>query len=141
MPLVLSEKNRLYRRVAASRNDAGNDGGKRGDVEARAADQRPIDVGLARQLADILRFHAPAVDHAAELGSLRPKPVLQAPADMAVRLARLRRRRVAPGPDRPDRFVRDHELHDLPGRDAVEPLFDLAIEHAERVVALPLIER
>jgi hypothetical protein len=60
---------------------------------------------------------------------------------MAVRFGRLRGRGIAAGADRPHRLIRDDELDELFGCDAVESVANLPIEHGERLVALALIER
>jgi len=57
-----------------------------------------------------------------------------------VHLRGLGRCRVDTGPDRPDRLVGDDELADLLGRQPVEPLVQLPVEHLEGFAPLPLIE-
>ena len=60
---------------------------------------------------------------------------------MRVGFSRLRRRRVAPGADRPDGLVGNHQLTDLLRRQVIQALLDLTVEHLERLVALALVQR
>jgi hypothetical protein len=72
------------------------------------------------------------------IGGGAPEPLPKTAADVRVRLAGLRRRRVPASADRPHRLVRDHEPADLIGREAVEADLDLPIEDVERIVRVTL---
>ena len=67
----------------------------------------------------------------AELGRLRAKPLPEPLSDVRVRLPGLRRRRVAPGPDRPDGLVGDHQTSELLAGEPVQPLPDLPVKDVE----------
>src|SRR3954451_5818675 len=108
---------------------AGDDLEEAADVEAGAAEERAVDVGQRRQFADVVRLDAAAVEDVALIGGGAAEPLAQARADVRVRLAGLRRRRVAAGADRPDRLVGNHERGDLIAAEAVESLFDLPVEY------------
>ena len=84
-------------------------------------------------------FTLPPYD-VAMLGGIGAEPLPQALADVRVRLARLLRRRIAAGANRPDRFVGHDQAADLIPRHAVEPDLDLPIQHFERLVAFALVE-
>ena len=75
------------------------------------------------------------------IGRRSAEPLAQSRPDVRVGFAGLRRGGVAPGADRPDRLVGDDEPGDLIAGQAVEARLDLAIEHRQRFVALPFVER
>ena len=76
----------------------------------------------------------------AAVGHGAAEPLAQPAPDVRVRLLRLRRGRVPPGADRPDRLVGDDESGGA-RRQAIEAVLDLPIEHRERFVPLALLER
>src|SRR5688572_13474208 len=69
-PITRFQNLELYRSTPAP----GDDVREAAEFEARAAYQRAVHVGLGDELADIVRFHAAAVDHVAQLGRRRAKP-------------------------------------------------------------------
>ena len=85
-----------------------HDLGKAARIEAGAADEGAVDVGLAHEFAGILRFHAAAVLNPNSLGRGLIGHFAQDVANERVRFLCLLGCCVAPGTDRPDRFVRDH---------------------------------
>ena len=98
-------------------------------VEARAADQRAVDVGLGHQLADVVGLDGPAVldpEGRRVEGPGRDRP------HVGVRLLGDLRRRGAAGADRPDRLVGDHELAAARGRHPGEAARELALEPRRR---------
>src|ERR1044072_35975 len=101
MQLFLSEKTRLYRRVPAPRNNVE----KRLHVEAGGAYQGARPLRLTGENRNFFGLDAAAIDYSAELSGLRSKPLLQPLTNVAMRFRRLRRRGVAPGPDRPHRLL------------------------------------
>src|SRR6188768_470429 len=86
---------------------------KAADLETRPAHEGAVDVGQGGELADVLGLHAAAIDDVALIGGVAAEPLPDPRADVRVRLAGLRRSRVAPRPDRPDRLVGDDERGNL----------------------------
>src|SRR5262249_57710599 len=63
-----------------------DDVSKAPDIEARAADERSVHIGLGDELADIVRFDAATVDHPARVRDIRAEPLPQARPNVRVRL-------------------------------------------------------
>ena len=89
-------------------------------VEARAADERAVDVRFGDELADVVRLDAAAVDHVAVLGGvLRRTTCRSRVADVCMRLCGLRGRGVPARADGPHRLVGHDEVAHLLGRDGL----------------------
>ena len=56
-------------------------------VQARAAHQRAVDIGLGNQLADIVRFDAAAINQVAPIGRIAAEPLTEPLANVRVRIA------------------------------------------------------
>src|SRR6266542_1946215 len=94
-PITRYRKRLLYR----SRTAPVDDVAEAADLEARAAHQRAVHVGLGNQIADIVRLDAPAVDHVAVIRGVGAEPLPNPHPDVRVRFAGLRGGRVPSGPD------------------------------------------
>src|SRR5262245_2982140 len=117
-----------------------DDPGECRGVEARAAHERAVDIGLRHQLVDVLGLHRPAV--------LDPDPVPRSAEPRAHALAHERvhllgglRRRGPAGADRPDRLVGDHELGRARLGHQREAARELAGHDVDRAAGLALLER
>src|SRR5436190_1627251 len=75
---------------------AGHDLEEPAHLEAGAADQGAVDVGQRRELAHVVGLDAAAVDDVALIGGVPAEPLPDPRPDVRVRLAGLRRSRVAP---------------------------------------------
>src|SRR4249919_415287 len=111
-------------------------------IQARTADERSVDLGMRHEAADVARLDAAAVldaNRPADLGFtvLRAKGV----ADQLDDTAGVRRLRVPPGPDRPDRLVRDHGRAGLSRIDVVEGPADLLRHLRLRPAGVALLQR
>src|SRR4029077_13371968 len=85
-----------------------NDLGEAARVQAGAADESAIDIGLAYQFACVLWFYASAILKTHALGRRVVSHFAQDMANKSVRFLRLIWGRIASSPDGPDRLVRDH---------------------------------
>src|SRR5215467_7700498 len=74
-------------------------------VQAGAADEGAVHLGLGHQDLGVLGFHAAAVQDADRLGDLLRRELGKETAQIALNLGRLTGRRVDPRADRPDRLV------------------------------------
>ena len=79
-------------------------------LQARAADQRAIDVGLAEQRRRVVRLDAAAVLDDERLRRRLAAQLADALADERMRILGLLRRGVDAGADRPDRLVGDDDV-------------------------------
>ena len=93
----------------AARRGGGDDPREALRIQARAAHQRAVHVGLGQDLGRVVGLHAAAVEHAHALGRLL-RAVAHERADERDRLLRLLGRGDLPGADRPDRLVGDHHV-------------------------------
>src|SRR3954451_12965064 len=121
-------KRRLYRCRTAFRDDVE----KRPDIQAGAAHEGSVYVGLAHKILGVFGFYAAPVDHVTGVGGLGAKPLSEATANVGMRLAGLGGGGGAAGADGPHRLVGDHELRELLTGEPLEPLLDLPIEHIHR---------
>src|SRR5215204_4295306 len=106
-------------------------------VEARAADERAVDVREREQLGRVVGLERAAVEDPHRSGGVRVEPGHQR-ADERDRLLRLLRRRDLAGADRPYRLVRDDDLGQPSGGDQLEPLLHLVAQLALGLAALAL---
>src|SRR6266850_2598489 len=118
-------------------HDAGEDRG----IEARAADERAIDVGLRHEGIDIIRLDAAAVEEADALRRRRRGAAADLAADGIVDLLRLSGRGGAAGADRPHRLVGDDAGGELLGADVGEGRVDLPGNDGAGRLRLTLLER
>src|SRR5580765_2467828 len=96
-------------------------------VEAGAADQRAVDVGLGHQLRRVVGLDRAAVEDADRVS--RAPAYAKGVADEGAGLLRLLGRRGAAGADRPDRLVGDHGARDRAAIDAGQVRLKLLLEH------------
>ena len=89
----------------------------------------PSTSGSWIELVDVVRLDAAAVDHVAVVAGVGAEPLAQPRADVGVRLARLLRRGVAAGADRPHRLVGQHQRRHLVPGEPVQAGLDLPVEH------------
>src|SRR6478752_7848865 len=131
-PLTLS----ISRALLASLSCLG-DSQKLVRLEARAADQRAIDIGGGQQLGGIATLHRATIEQAHGLG-IGDQPA-QHLANMRMRCGHLRGGRCLARADRPDRLIDHDELcRGCPRRHAA---LELGLEHAERLAGLALVQR
>src|SRR5205085_12548512 len=83
--LITFPKPRLYDSLPALCHDLS----EAPDLEARAAHQRAVHVGLARQFGDVVRLHAATVQNAAALRSVGSEPLAQTASNLGVYFLRL----------------------------------------------------
>src|SRR6185436_15320833 len=95
-------------------------------VEAGAADQRSVDVGLGHQLRRIVGLHRAAVEDANRVS--RAAAYSKGVADEGAGFLSLLWGRRTPGADRPDRLVGDHDLRDCAPIDIGKVSLELALE-------------
>src|SRR5438094_8664697 len=107
-------------------------------VQARAADQRAVDLGLVREPADVLGLAAATVEDPDALSDLLRPELREQTAQVPVDLAGLGRCRVDARPDGPDRLVGEDDLSKLCGRHAGEPGAQLALHRREGKSLAPL---
>src|SRR5438445_13123794 len=74
-------------------------------VEARAADERAVDLGLGHQRLGVLRLHAAAIQDTDGLGDLLGRELGDEPAQISVHLGRLTGCRVHARPRGPRRLA------------------------------------
>src|SRR5216110_3019004 len=120
----------LLRRRAGARR-LSHDRDKPLGVQARAADQRAVDLGLGDEVVDVLALDAAPVEDSDRLGDLLRRELREQAPQVPVDLAGLARRRVDARPDGPDRLVGDDDLPELDGRHASEPGAQLALDRRE----------
>src|SRR5215510_4028939 len=102
-------------------------------LEARAAHQRSVDVGDAHEFRGIGGLHGAAVENADPASRLTVARG-ELPADEAVHLGDVRRRRREPAADRPDRLIGDDQIF---GGGAVrQRAVELRPHHGERAAGL-----
>src|SRR5437773_11789432 len=118
-----------------------DDAGEGCGIEARAADERAIDVGLRHEGIDIIRLHAAAVEEADALRRRRRGAAADLAADGIVDLLRLSGRGGAAGADRPHRLVGDDASGELLGADVGEGRVDLPGNDGAGRFRLALLER
>src|SRR5207237_235685 len=109
-------------------------------LQARAADQRPVDVRLAEQVFGILGLHRSAVLDAHRVGDPGARQIAQQAADLRMDLLRLRRGRRLPRADRPDRLVSDGAGADGVAAHAGERAAHLSRDHLPGAVRFPLLQ-
>ena len=118
-----------------------DDLGEAARVEAGAADERAVDVGLAHEFAGILRFHAAAVLNPHSLGCGLIGHFAQGVANERVRFLRLLGCCIAPGADRPDRLVRNHCFLQFLWTQTSETAAQLDRQYFFNVAFVALLER
>src|SRR3989442_13981678 len=128
----------LLRRRAGARRFS-HDSNKSRRVQARAADQRAVDLGLGHELVDVLGLDAAAVEDPDALGDLLRPELREQTAQIPVDFAGLARCRVDARPDGPDRLVGEDDLPELCGRHAGEPGAQLALHRREGKSLAPLL--
>src|SRR5438874_656286 len=99
----------IFRRGLAG----GHDSDKARHLEAWAADERAIDVGLGDEPANVVRFHAAPVEDATAIRRLGAEPLPESPPDVRMRFLGLRGARVPAGADGPHRLVRQNEIVEI----------------------------
>src|SRR5579883_2672486 len=116
----------------------GQDGREIPALEAGAAHQCAINVRAGQQIRRILRIHTSSVldAHAVRRGG--PKQPTHGAADHATYPVRLVGSAYLARPNRPDRFVGDHQAGDLLGGKAGESALDLPRDDGVRITGLPL---
>src|SRR2546427_469719 len=105
----------LLRRRAGARRFS-HDSNKSRRVQARAADQRAVDLGLGHELVDVLGLDAAAVEDPDALGDLLRPELREQTAQIPVDFAGLARCRVDARPDGPDRLGGEDDLPQPWGR-------------------------
>src|SRR5947199_2558961 len=110
----------LLRRRAGARRFS-HDRNKSRRVQARAADQRAVDLGLGHEPVDVLGLDAATVEDPDALSDLLRPELREQTAQVPVDLAGLGRWRVDARPDGPDRPVGDEDLSNLVRRPADAP--------------------
>src|SRR5437870_9315880 len=109
----------LLRRRAGARRFS-YDSNKSRRVQARAADQRAVDLGLGHEPVDVLGLDAATVEDPDALSDLLRPELREQTAQVPVDLAGLGRCRVDARPDGPDRLVCVVDVLKLSSRDAGE---------------------
>src|SRR5690606_8727798 len=94
-------------------------------VEARAADERAVDVGLRHDRGDVRGLHRAAVEDAGRVREVRVVEVAQGAADRAADLLRVLGRRDLARADGPHGLVGDDERRELRGGETRERALDL----------------
>src|SRR5215470_7160473 len=100
-------------------------------VEAGAADERAVHLGLGHERLGVLGLHAAPVQDTDRLGDLLRCELGEEPAQIPLHLGGLTGRRVDPRADRPHRLVGEHGLGDLVGRQSGEARAELALDGRE----------
>src|SRR5215831_752456 len=100
-------------------------------VEAGAADERAVHLGLGHERLGVLGLHASPVQDTDRLGDLFRRELGEEPAQIPLHLGGLAGRRVDPRADRPHRLVGEHGLGDLVGRQSGEARAELALDGRE----------
>src|SRR5690606_25484753 len=94
-------------------------------VEARAADERAVDVGLRHDRGDVAGLHRAPVEHAHAVGDARVVEPAELLADRPADLLRVVGRGDLTGADRPDGLVGDDAARSSLGVDPGERALDL----------------
>src|SRR2546427_162928 len=123
------------------RSGCGDDAREVLGLQARAADERTVDVRPAEQIGGVLRFARPAVLDAHRGGDLKAGELPQQSTDLAVHFLRLSGRCRLPGADGPDGLVGDGAPADRIGLQTGEYAAHLAGNHFPRPVRVALLER
>src|SRR5690348_5718409 len=104
-------------------------------LQARAADQRAVDVGDRHQFGRIRWFDGAAIEDA-DLRALGLETARELIADEAMHLLDILRLRRQPRADRPDRLIGDHEIR---GRGAIrQRALELGAADIQRLAGIAL---
>src|SRR5579872_977572 len=95
---------------------------ERDRVEARAAHQHAVDLGLRHERLGVVRFDASAVQNADTPGRVLAKAGAHLTANHGVCLSRHFGRGGLAGPDGPNGLISDHDFRELPGVEARDAL-------------------
>src|SRR5947207_2370147 len=118
-----------------------HDAGEGRGIEARAADEHAVDVGLRHEGIDIIRLHAAAVEEADALRGRRRGAAADLAADGIVDLLRLSGRGGPASADCPHRLVGDDAGSDLLGTHVGDGRVDLPGNDGAGRLRLTLLER
>src|SRR5438105_1613881 len=134
-------RSRFTRRTIAKGSSVLDDERELLGVERRTAHERAVDLRVGHEVADVPGLHAPAVLHADGVGDLLRIQVGERPADQPDDLSGVAGLSVPPGPDGPDRVVRDHQPPGLLGLDPREAAPDLLLHLGFGPAGLALLQR
>src|SRR5439155_6896185 len=108
-------------------------------IETSPADERAIHAADGEELADVLCRHAPSVEDWYALARLLAPQRRDPRSNVPVRLAGLWGGGGMPGPNRPDRLVRDHDRRALTLVDARQSFRQLSGQHRLSLIAGALV--